>query len=367
MNRIPLSRVERRRLFYLLVGIFLILSPLLVAYSLGYTFRLSKRTLQQVGGIFLKSDTSGISVFLNNQFVKETSFLPGGALLPNLAPGAHLLRVEKSGYQSWSKTISVEPFLVSEFRDILLVPQPVSAATATPQERILLAEPVSPPKPVGLDSEGNLFLRGTEEILATNVQAYGIAEKGEVFFMDKNGFLAQIETGTGAIRVLGRPGFYLEGNRPLKFVVSPLGDIAVLDSSGGGYLFHKGGGFITVGGDIRNFSFDSEGKKLLAIRERDASVVWVEKNANQPFQAVGTIEPLVRFKSLIRDMAWFFGDDAHAVMRTSEGLFLTEADGRGGRNTVQLIEGPVEAMRTLTKFPNAVFFLQEKVWRKIEL
>lgn len=315
----------------------------------------------------MKSNTSGISVFLNNQFVKETSFLPGGALLPNLAPGAHLLRVEKSGYQSWSKTISVEPFLVSEFRDVLLVPQPVFVATATPQERDLLTESVSPPRPVGLDSEANLFLRGTGEVLATNLRVYGVAEKGEVFFVDKNGFLAEIERDTRAIRVLGRPGFYLDGPRPFTFVVSSLGDVAVLDSLGGGYLFKKGGGFITVGGEIKNFSFDSDGKKLLAIRERDASMMWVEKNPNQPFQAVGTIESLVRFKSLIRDMVWFFGDDAHAVIRTSEGVFLTEVDGRGGRNTVQLIEGPVDSMKTLIKFPNAVFFLQGKVWRKIEL
>ena len=199
------------------------------------------------------------------------------------------------------------------------------------------------------------------------MQIYGIAEKGEVFFVDNNGFLAQVLLDTKEIRVIGRPGFYLSGSRPLKFVVSPLGDVAVLDSSGGGYLFNKTGGFVTVGGEIKNFSFDSEGKKLLVIRERDASLVWVEKNANQPFQPAGTIEQLVQFKPLIRDMSWFFRDDAHAVIRTSEGLFLTEVDGRGGRNTVQLIEGSVESMKTLTKFPNSIFFLQDKVWRKIDL
>ena len=124
----------RRKLFYALALIFLVGLPILISFSLGYTFNLTSRSVEKSGGIFIKSRTSRLSIFLNNNFIKETSLISGGAILTRIYKGTYLLRIEKAGYRPWSKAVIVEPEVVTELRNILLVTHPLAVATTTQKE-----------------------------------------------------------------------------------------------------------------------------------------------------------------------------------------------------------------------------------------
>ena len=82
-----MQRQTRKKFFYLLFAAFIVLAPVIIAYSLGYTINFSTWSLEQRGGIFIKSKIARISIFLNNEFQKETSLFSGGALLPRYNPG----------------------------------------------------------------------------------------------------------------------------------------------------------------------------------------------------------------------------------------------------------------------------------------
>ncbi len=117
-----IHRTKRRVLFYSLVGVFLIITPFVIAIAVGYSINIQTLSLAPAGGIFIKTNQAGITIFLDESPYKETSFLVSGALMSAVSPGMHRVRVEKEGYRSWEKNIAVTQGLVSEYRSIMLIP-----------------------------------------------------------------------------------------------------------------------------------------------------------------------------------------------------------------------------------------------------
>ena len=117
------TKSKRRVIFYISVLIFFIITPAVILYSLGYYYNLKNQTLIKTGGIFLKSsNASGYQVFLNGNFAKETSFITSGALLGNLDAKEYYVEIKKDGFLPWSKTVKVEKEIVTEIRNVLLLP-----------------------------------------------------------------------------------------------------------------------------------------------------------------------------------------------------------------------------------------------------
>ncbi|KKU52940.1 MAG: hypothetical protein A3A28_05585 [Candidatus Sungbacteria bacterium RIFCSPLOWO2_01_FULL_47_32] len=118
-----LSKTKRRVFFYVSLLVFLAITPFLFLYSKGYTVSFKNRNFVKTGAIFLKSSNeTGIKIFLDGLLYRETSFLSKGALVSDLAPGEHAIRVEKGGFVPWHKTLPVAEERVTEVRNILLLP-----------------------------------------------------------------------------------------------------------------------------------------------------------------------------------------------------------------------------------------------------
>ncbi|OHA04516.1 MAG: hypothetical protein A2934_02285 [Candidatus Sungbacteria bacterium RIFCSPLOWO2_01_FULL_47_10] len=127
-----ISKIKRRTLFYACVGVFLVLSTFVMLYAFGYYINFRDQTLTKTGGIFVKSsNASGIKIFLGGELVKETLFIMSGALLANLAEGEYVVEIQKDGFLSWKKKINVQKEVVTEIRNIFLVPDRAGANNAT--------------------------------------------------------------------------------------------------------------------------------------------------------------------------------------------------------------------------------------------
>lgn len=357
----------RRILFYGLAALFVTVAPLLFAYSLGYRFDFTARAVEKTGGIFVKSKLTRLSVFVNGSFARETSLISRGALITNVAPGNYLIRIEKEGYQPWAKAVVVEPEVVTELRRIMLIPREVESATATPVELSILAAPPAATGTIAIDARGNLVERksGRREVIRPHVHSFG-SIGASILFVDKNGFLARVNPASREIATLGSPGFYLS-EEPVRFRRSPTGDVAIIDSSGGVFILDTSDVLKPVSGGVREVYFDRRGEKMLLVKERAIEVLWLGTNPYQPFEKRGALETVLALNSPIREARWYFGDDAHVVIQTEEGIFFTELDGRGGRNTYELIPGRSEKLATTPELPNAIFFRQRKAMHKIEL
>lgn len=369
----------RRKFFLLLVLVFVIFSPLLIAYSLGYKINLSKGSLEKTGGIFIKSKTPRLSLFLNGVFTKETSLLGGGALLTKIKPGSYLLRLEKKEYQPWSKTVKVEEETVTELRGLLLFPEKITKATSTREEIELLEknlqlEKDSPTKTlvsgikVELNKKGELVAKETPPVLlSAKVHSFEVLND-KIIFVDKNGFLAWLDPPQKKIEVIGRPGFYLK-EKSFKFIKSAREMIAIIDSMGGVFLLDDlTSAILTIDGGVKDVSFDEKGEKLLLVKENSLSILWLIDNNLQPFQKKMTREEILKSSNInMEEAKWFYGDNLHIIIRTRDGVFITELDGRGGRNTTELIAGRTDKIFTSFQNPTTIFFEKGKSWYKIEI
>lgn len=361
-----LKRKSRRKIFYALVVVFILVSPILIAYALGYTFDLNRGSVDKVGGIFVKARDYNISVFVNNSFVKETSLVSNGALITGLEPGVYLLRLEKPGFQSWSKTVKVEAGLVTEMRQVILVTNPLRISTSTPAEISFIAKSSARPQSnFKVNKDGDLLERSSGRKVASNVKSFGVIDS-QPFFVDKNGFLAKFDAKTNAIETLGRPGFFI-GEEDFEFIGSPTKkEVAVLDSQRGLYLWDGESNITTFGGGVSGVYFDEGGEKLLILKEDEIAVLWLKDNARQPFQKKGAREKVLQYENIL-DARWFFGDNAHVIVQTKDGIFLTELDGREGRNTVELVSGITDRLFTSPEYPDTIFYTRKKDTKKIEL
>ena len=359
----------RRILFFLLLAVFLVLAPLMVVYSFGLTINFEKKALEQTGSIFIKSRTPQTSIFLNGALAKETSFFSGSALLTGIMPGAYLARIEKAGYQPWSRIITVSPALVTELRNVLLIQNRIDVATSSSLELDILKDATSSPiqNRLVLNKQGVLTERvgKTKLTLASRVHAFEVLG-GRIYAIDTTGALMQINPISGEVKMLGSPGISL-ASTSIRFLGSPGGGIAILDARGDLFLYQQGKEFAAIARNARSPHFDLTGEKILFIKGQEVRVMWLEDNRYQPFQKKWTEERILRISSPIRDAAWWYGDNAHIAIRTDDGIFLTELDGRGGRSTVEIYPGRVHEILTIPDSPASIFFRQDKTWHTITL
>lgn len=117
-----LPKTRRRIIFYISALAFFAVAPFLILYSLGYSFDIKRRTMEETGGIFVKTNLTSFTVSLNNGAIQKSSLLTRGLLLSNLQPGQYRIHIEKDGYRPWEKIISVTRLSVREIRNIILLP-----------------------------------------------------------------------------------------------------------------------------------------------------------------------------------------------------------------------------------------------------
>lgn len=117
----PLTKKQRSLSLIFLGIIFVFIAPIIVLYSLGYTLD-DKFSIQKTGGIFIHSDVSNTSVFVNKDFFKANGIFIRNTLIQDLVPNKrYLIEIHKEGYQSWMKEIYVYPSIVSE-GSVLMLP-----------------------------------------------------------------------------------------------------------------------------------------------------------------------------------------------------------------------------------------------------
>ncbi|MCR4323191.1 MAG: hypothetical protein NUV61_03855 [Candidatus Azambacteria bacterium] len=115
---------HRKFYFYFLVAIFLIASPAVIIYSQGYSLDLKTFSLVKTGGIFVATTPKGVLVYINGKLTTTTSALPltQGKLISRLLPDDYAVKIEKGAYLGWDKKLKVEPQLVTEVRNVFLIP-----------------------------------------------------------------------------------------------------------------------------------------------------------------------------------------------------------------------------------------------------
>ena len=122
---------KRRLIFY---GLFLFFFPLSVGvifYSQGWRFDFENFGVKKTGAAYIETTPKNVVMKLNNKIIPDQSgLIRSGTLIPDLLPKNYKIEIQKNGYWAYFKNIKVEPSMVSELIDTILIPQKFEKITA---------------------------------------------------------------------------------------------------------------------------------------------------------------------------------------------------------------------------------------------
>lgn len=99
----PLTRRIRLTIMLSLIGAFLVITPPLLFYAQGFTFDFPSKKFIHGGALSIETSPTGTHLFLNN--IKISS--PEPFRLSHLLPGNYHVKIEKEGYYSWERDITI--------------------------------------------------------------------------------------------------------------------------------------------------------------------------------------------------------------------------------------------------------------------
>jgi hypothetical protein len=315
-----------RRIIYIsLIILFFIAAPLIILYSLGYSFDWQKKSLVKTGAFYFKSYPNSAAVYLNE---KKQSITP--LYIKRLLPKEYNVKIEKNGLSPWEKKLLIESQIVTEARNILLVPQNAKIET--------IENNIAPNLNLN-----NYFLKEVErkkedqakktasEILKSD--SWTISGNKIFYLQPADLFLYQAD---------------LDGFNKQQISLMPLApdiykisvslnqkNILALSKSGQLYLFNKEKNlFELIDTGINNADFALDNKKLLYYTTNELWVIYLEKIMIQPYHALGEKELITRFAEKISSAIWYPEDNEHIIFTVGDTIKITELDGRDRRNTV---------------------------------
>lgn len=309
----PLSKRLRKVVLILLVIVFIIGTPLLIGYSKGY--RLDDALgLIQTGGIYLHSDVSNASVYIDDEFVKSNGTFLKNTLIQNLLPNRYYtVRMEHPRHQSWVKVLRVRPNLVTEAR-VMMLPN------------VFVWRHIQATSTLEIEQETEdveVVSTTTEERLTQEVPNPEYVELTEFFSEDRPQFSVEVATSTyefirgerfattTTVLVTQFPEWLAE-----RASTSNLYEKEMVRERQGVVAWLEGGDLFAIWG-----------------REDDSPpYFFCEENCVEQL-AINWVEPILRYD--------FFPNRNDVVILLSErGLYAVELDNRSERNIQTILEEP---------------------------
>lgn len=123
MRNENMTSVKFRRIyFWFLAILFLATVPVVIFYSLGYRYNPEKGIFIYAGSITIKSNPQQVEVYIDKKPVekKKVNRLNSSYQINGIKPGNYLLEIKSSGFNDWSKKITVQSGISTEFWNVIL-------------------------------------------------------------------------------------------------------------------------------------------------------------------------------------------------------------------------------------------------------
>ncbi len=123
MNKI----LKIRRIIFIFFSVLFIAGAIFVAfYSNGWRFNFNTFRFQKTGAIFIETKPKNVLIEINGKtFPDQSGPLTSGTLIRNLLPETYQINIKKAGFRPWSKNLKVEPGLVTEALNVVLIPEKI--------------------------------------------------------------------------------------------------------------------------------------------------------------------------------------------------------------------------------------------------
>jgi hypothetical protein len=332
----------RRLIFWGLVIIFLIITPLIIAYGIGYSFDWQKRSFVKTGSFYFASAPTGGTIYINDAASGKTN-----KYIKRLLPKEYNVAIKKDGYQIWEKGLKMDSGIVTEARNILLVPQNPKIETVQKN----LPPGFSLTALILTDSEKQKLAQASSAAKTVLANAPYQLSDDDIFFLETDYILYKTDlSGRNKQQISLEP---LPSDTRKIFVSPDENSFAALDKTGHLFLFSPDKKiFEQLADNIKNAEFSYDNKKLLYYSETELMLIYLDKILIQPYKKRGQKETLTRFSEKINSAIWYPEDNEHVIFVVGDTVKIIELDDRGKRN-----------IHDLTKMQN----FAENSWEKPQI
>ncbi len=319
----------RRLIFWGLVIIFLVITPLIIAYGLGYSFDWQKKTFIETGSFYFASSPTGGVIYINNKTGGKTN-----KYIKRLLPREYEIIIKKDGYQSWGKRLKIESGIVTEARNILLVPHDpkieIVQKNIAPNFSLptFALNEMEKQKKAQASTTASAFFKNSPYQLVNDDIFYLKIPDYILYKTDLNGVKKQ--------QISLEP---LPADAYKVFISPDEKSIAALGKTGRLFLFNPGQRiFEIVADNIKSAQFSYDNKKFLYYSEAELMVIYLDKILIQPYKEKGQKETVTRFSEKIDSAIWYPEDNEHIIFIIGDTIKIIGLDDRGTRNIYDLVK-----------------------------
>lgn len=315
----------RRRLFYLSVAIFVVVTPIILLYAAGY--RLGEDwSLSKTGGIYIHSPLSGSEIYINNALEKTTNLLQSGVFISNLKPGSYEMLVAKEDYWPWQKKLAVRSELVTEANAFLIPRTPegsvlmrgrFSSLYASPLNNILLIEEDRGAKKyiVFYNPNNKEFLNNNSTSTTKILSTYQKIEN--IYWDDGTAYIK-------AVKDIKVTFDFARNTANATYAAIPE---SLQDEEK------------TLGISPRFIKYDPRERIRLTALGNAVYAEWLPANLPLPYFLQKIKEQIVVATSEIRAIAFYPNRHDLIIYASANGVFVSEIDGRDKRNAQPIYKG----------------------------
>ncbi|MBI4837384.1 MAG: PEGA domain-containing protein [Candidatus Portnoybacteria bacterium] len=319
----------RRLIFWGLVIIFLIITPLIIAYGLGYSFDWQKKTFAKTGSFYFESSPTGGKIYIDGNNKGKTN-----KYIRRMLPKEYNIHIEKNGFYAWDKRLKIESGIVTEARNILLVPQ--NPKIETVQENI--PSDFLLPFFTLTDAEKQKIKQASATAKAILKNAANQPINESIFYLEAaDRILYKSDLNGTKKQQISRESLPAGA---YKIIASPNeNSVAALDKTGQLFLLNPDRKIFEKAADnIKNAQFSPDNKKLLYYSGTEIMVLFLDKILIQPHKERGQKETLTRFSENIDSAIWYPEDNEHIIFIVGDTIKIIELDDRGKRNMYDLVK-----------------------------
>src|SRR3989344_3718181 len=100
--------------------LFLVATPYILLYSLGYKIDFAKRKIVATGGIYVKALPQGVDIIIDAKIKNKTGVIFNSVFVQNLLPAIHNVAIKKDGYFDYTKNLEVKENEVAKLEHVIL-------------------------------------------------------------------------------------------------------------------------------------------------------------------------------------------------------------------------------------------------------
>jgi len=315
-----MNRKTRRIILIGAVLFFVLATPATLLYAWGYSFDWQEKNFVLTGGLYLKSAPKKAEVYINDELQEQNTPI----FIKRLLPKEYQIRVAKQGYHSWQKNLKVESRIVTEAKNILLIP-------LSPEIEI-----IDQKLPLNFSLD-DFIKEESNSVFYINKPSYILYKTDQ-----ENSFQEQISLTP------------LPKNHEYRVFASPNEQIAVLDEKNQLYLLNsKTKTFGIINQDVQGLEFSNDNRRLLYYTP---SEIWIH-HLRESNQIADDKELVTRLSQKIKQAIWYKTNE-HIIFSTPESVKMVELDNRGDRNIVSITKAQAREIAYSIR-DDKIYFVQE--------